>query len=999
MAKVVQINLNHCAVAQDLLCQVTREERADIAIVSEPYRNHIDPNWIGDSTNKVAIWVCGNLNIRNKMNTPSSLFTWVEVDGMRIYSCYLPPSLTIDEFQRSLDSIVASARTSKLPIVIGGDFNAWATEWGSARTNYRGRLLLEAFGTLEVEIANTGTKPTFTKGHKSSIVDLTFIDPRLMDDGLGWRVSNRYTGSDHQAIIYQLQLTNRTACRKNLNRTRWAPATFDHQTFLCVLEEVSIVGTAEEKAQSLLKTLTAACDASMSIKKNTRGRPPVHWWNEDIAAIRRECLQARRQQQRARERTGPTYEQLKNFYEVKRKKLKVAIKTAKRKCWQDFCEEVDSDPWGKPYKTVMQKIKPRGTHAPSCRTFLDGVVRHLFPEHQRRQNDIGLKVDDAEKAVEAPGITRDELTTAAKKIIVRKAPGLDGIPGLAIKTAVMKVPSIFETTFGSCLQEGTFPEKWKVQRLVLLLKGSKPLDSPSSYRPLCMIDIVGKLLERIIYNRLETSIQEAGGLSDYQYGFRKGRSAVDAIRRVVGIATDAIQGSRWTKRMCAIIALDIQNAFNSARWADIMLALEEHRVPFYLRRIISNYLSDRILLYDTDEGTQSYNISGGVPQGSVLGPLLWNVLYDGLLRQILPDGVTMVAYADDVALVVVAKSITEVQYLGDDAIEIVSNWLNDHGLRLAPEKTEAVLISRTKKRKYAAFMVEGKRISTADTIKYLGVTLDARLSFREHLETAGMKAARVARALAGIMPNIGGPKQPRRLLLSMVVSSVILYASPIWVHMLKSRPSYGAACRRAYRIAALRVAHAYRSVSDIALSVITGLPPLDLLASERAAMYQNGQQLKKGDPGTGRRPWSEDTRLEWQRRWDDAVKGRWTYRIIPDVQTWISRKHGFVNFHLTQVLTGHGCFRSYLYRIGVYASAECPSCPGRDEDVEHVLFECPRFSEERELFAVPGASLTPEAMGKRLLMSEKGWDSVVTLATTIVTKLISIRREEEEAST
>ena len=89
----------------------------------------------------------------------------------------------MEEFERSLDTIVASARTSTLLIVIGEDFNAWATEWGSKKTNHRGRTLLEAFAILELEIANIGAMPTYIKGEKSSIVDPTFVDHRLSREG------------------------------------------------------------------------------------------------------------------------------------------------------------------------------------------------------------------------------------------------------------------------------------------------------------------------------------------------------------------------------------------------------------------------------------------------------------------------------------------------------------------------------------------------------------------------------------------------------------------------------------------------------------------------------------------------------------------------------------------------------------------------------------------------------------------------------------------------
>ena len=169
-----------------------------------------------------------------------------------------------------------------------------------------------------------------------------------------------------------------------------------------------------------------------------------------------------------------------------------------------------------------------------------------------------------------------------------------------------------------------------------------------------------------------------------------------------------------------------------------MLALEDLSIPLYLRRAISSYLTDRTLLYDTDNGTHSYKITGGVPQGSVLGSPIWNILYDRLLRQPLPHGVSIVAYADNIALIIVEKTIEDVQYLGDMAIEVVGNWLSYHGLSLAVEKTGAVLITRTKKRVYATFTVNDEKIKTKDTMKYLGVTIDARMSFKDHLRNTGL---------------------------------------------------------------------------------------------------------------------------------------------------------------------------------------------------------------------------------------------------------------------
>ncbi|XP_054745510.1 uncharacterized protein LOC129249867 [Anastrepha obliqua] len=123
----------------------------------------------------------------------------------------------------------------------------------------------------------------------------------------------------------------------------------------------------------------------------------------------------------------------------------------------------------------------------------------------------------------------DEILHICKQIKGNKAPGPDAIPNEALKLAIQKHSEIFVDVYNSCLEECTFPKEWKLQKLVLIPKGSKPAENPSGYRPLCLLDTAGKILERLIVNRLESSIDSAGGLSPHQFGFRKTRLTTDAV--------------------------------------------------------------------------------------------------------------------------------------------------------------------------------------------------------------------------------------------------------------------------------------------------------------------------------------------------------------------------------------------------------------------------------------------------------------------------------------
>lgn len=105
--------------------------------------------------------------------------------------------------------------------------------------------------------------------------------------------------------------------------------------------------------------------------------------------------------------------------------------------------------------------------------------------------------------------------------------------------------------------------------------------------------------------------------------------------------------------------------------------------------------------------------------------------------------------------------------------------------------------------------------------------------------------------------------------------------------------------------------------------------------------------------------------------WDNTRKGRWTRRLIPDIRRWTERGHGEVGYHLTQALTGHGCFVEYLYDIGKKESRECVYC-GENDDAEHTVFYCNRWDDVR-VHEVGGTHLSPDNMIELMLQSEVNW--------------------------
>ncbi|XP_018792198.1 PREDICTED: uncharacterized protein LOC108970924, partial [Bactrocera latifrons] len=367
-------------------------------------------------------------------------------------------------------------------------------------------------------------------------------------------------------------------------------------------------------------------------------------------------------------------------YKAAKTELKDAITKTKKDKWEELRNDINQNPWGLGYKIVMKKLEAKQSTPELNAAAMEHIVSTLFPTHDLRR-------DAPEHAQESSYLpfTMEEMYTAANTLKTKKAPDPDGIPVEVLKLIALEHPHLLLSMYSACLNEGIFPEIWKRQHLTLISKGKGDPGTSSAYRPLCMLDTAGKLLEILLKPRIIAAINDAGGLSERQHGFRPGRCTIGAVEDVVRSVEEAHRKNNFSRPIVLLATLDIRNAFNSAKWANMIDALESRfKTPLYLMKMIRSYLKDRKLLYDTSDGPKSKEITSGAAQGSILGSDLWNASYDGILNVEMPDDCYLVGYADDIAAVITARN-TEMA---------TQTWLNSHGLSLAAEKTEVILLTR-----------------------------------------------------------------------------------------------------------------------------------------------------------------------------------------------------------------------------------------------------------------------------------------------------------------
>lgn len=598
---------------------------------------------------------------------------------------------------------------------------------------------------------------------------------------------------------------------------------------------------------------------------------------------------------------------------------------------------------------------------------MEKIVMALFPT-----NIVPEDRPPTNEIIQIPLFTLQELTDATRSLKNNKAPGPDGIPAEVIKEIAIKCPEIMLNMYNSCLREGVFPKVWKKQLLVLINKGKGDQESPSAYRPLCMLDTAGKLFERLIKPRLNEAVRAKGNLSERQHGFRPGRSTIGALNDVVNAVEATQQESQFTRPVVLLATLDIKNAFNSLRWPDVLRALEENfSIPKYLLRIIRNYLKDRELLYNTTEGQRKMEVTSGAAQGSILGPDLWNISYDEILRIEMPQDTFLVGYADDIAAVIKGRSTEEVKRKLRQVMIRTKSWLGDHGLQLATHKTELLLITRRHIPVEIDIQIGEITIPTKTSVNYLGIRLDSKLTYSNQIQYATNKAAKITAQLSRLMANIGGPLPKKRKLLMEASNSILFYGCEIWGEKMKVKKRANALLA-VQRTAALRITSAYRTVSGAAVLLIAGMIPIDLSILERRKMWMSKQQNEEEqiDESATR----QETIQSWQHRWNSETNGRWTERLIPNIEKWINRRTGDVNYYLTQMLSGHGYFRKYLYKMN---KCSTPYCLYEEEEViddaEHTFFRCSRWTEYRHDVERIVGLITVENIIDTMVIDDTNW--------------------------
>ena len=579
------------------------------------------------------------------------------------------------------------------------------------------------------------------------------LDPVLSDlpgDSVMCSQLPRIGSSDHNAVLSELGLN--PLCEEGRQREIWLWEQANWQAIKCALSRIDweaiLNGDVDQNVASFTATLLSV-QAQHVPHRAYRTEPRDQPW------FGYRCRHAAEEKYRAwiRYKRHPTRRHKILHRDACRAMKRTAVWARGR--WEAdlrgklSSNQTDPKQWWSLVKqkqgTVMQE------RIPPLRTTDGGLLVTNQDKAELLAAHFSSKMTTEEPDRRLPHLTRlcdraldnlvidvDAVERHLRSVHTKKAPGPDGVSPHLLKHCAEELSWPLSCIFRQCLSSGTWPTAWKEARVTPVHK-KKDKTNPSNYRPISLLSVVSKVLERIIAEQLTGHLEEHHLLSPHQFGFRRGRSASDLL---------LLLAKKWHTALdfghpSLVIALDIAGAFDRVWHRGLLAKLEQYGISGQLLELFLSYLHGRSLKVVVSGCTSSsYPLEASVPQGSILGPILWNIYFNDLLQS-LP---VASAYADDCTL---SHSYTRTETV--NVINIVNSQLDDimtwgrkWQVKFAAEKTQAMIISRSH---LDSRMLEGQLkfgedvLAIKDSINILGVEVDSQLSFNRHLESVARRAS------------------------------------------------------------------------------------------------------------------------------------------------------------------------------------------------------------------------------------------------------------------
>jgi hypothetical protein len=647
--------------------------------------------------------------------------------------------------------------------ILLGDFNLHHPLWGGQNVKHIDPQAEDLIAIIEdFDLSNTLAAGTITyeEAARQTTIDLCLVTVGLVDRVIRSQVDRDLDhDSDHLPISTVLDMTVqhlRETTKRNWKR-------MNEKTYLEALKETlpplrrpTTKLALDNYVRDVITAIKTASEKAIpQVCISARAR---EGWTAECKIVLAESKRLKRRHgQHGTEETWQAYREARNH------KARV-IRKAMTQRHRDRVEEAAQSP-EKLWK-LANWAKTRGSVAPR----VTPAIQHPTTQHEVTEPDDKATlfrdaffpappaadltdIQDAEYSgqIEFPTVTEKEVRDAIRAAAPFKAPGPDSIANRALQVGERLITKHLTRIVNCSLRLGYCPSHFRESTTVVLRKpGKDSYTVPKAYRPIALLNTVGKVMDAVIARRLSHLVETQHVLPDTHMGGRRMRSTEHALHAVTSRIHQA-----WNKgdgQVASLLLLDVSGAFDNVSHPRLLHNLRKRRVDEKTVKWIASFLSNRHTRIAVDGFTsQEYAINTGIPQGSPLSPILYLFFNADLIDECNREAnATSTGYIDDVAILAWGNTAAQTCSTLSRVLEKAQRWAITHASVFAPDKFQLTHFTRSRTRINRSRTVQTSwgEVTPKPTCKYLGLTMDSKLQWKEHVEEIRRKATKTVSALS-----------------------------------------------------------------------------------------------------------------------------------------------------------------------------------------------------------------------------------------------------------
>ena len=711
-------------------------------------------------------------------------------DILLIGCVYRSPNSSQDNNDRLMDLISMACNMNKSHLLIMGDFNYPDVDWStytslSSLPHGSSQLIDCLHDNFIYQTVRDYTR--FREGQQPSLLDLVIVNDEMMIEDI--TIEDPLGKSDHAVLIFDV------ICHKDVYDHQPPRFVYDKGDYEALSEDLALVNWSSMNDLDANGAWEFVChQVHLAIERNIpktkpfcRGdsheskRKPPWMCQEALTKVKRKHHAWRKYMNTKQQGDYQSYVRARNDATNE-------VKKAKRQFEMKLAEQVKGNPKSF-WKYVRSKTKVKSGISDLQKE--DGSLTQTDVEKAELLNKFFASVFTDEnlsyvpdpdyqhnaKKLEDINISREDVLKKLKNLKPSKAPGPDGLHPRVLKEAANVLADPLAEVFNKSISEGSVPDGWKLAHVKALFKKGKS-NLPSNYRPVSLTSIVCKIMESILRDAIMKFLDEEEILNNHQHGFRAGRSCVTELLDVI---------DTWTKILdegggIDVAYLDFSKAFDSVPHQRLLRKVKAYGVDGKILRWIESFLIGRKQRVVINNKESSWaDVKSGIPQGSVLGPILFVIFINDL-----PDNLNGQAemFADDTKVFQRILNPGDCDILQSD-LDSLSSWADKWQLKFNIKKCGIVHYGRQSEvRSYE--MSDGSttiKLENKTEEKDLGVLFDPTLKFSKHISAVASKANRNLGLIRRTFSYMN--EDMFRSLYKTLIRPHLEYANCVWSPLLK----------------------------------------------------------------------------------------------------------------------------------------------------------------------------------------------------------------------